>query len=300
MSRLVAVVVLASCIGATGGDAIESGPNYHPTRDRILVAPVLALATPVRGSTDDAVPNIAASCTGGGTAGTWSGRVYRFVAPRSATYAFAVRAEFPAVVEVAMTREGPQENRGLVCGGKAVHVTLRGGEIYSVTIDGEMQATGAYELVATVDESATARIRAEDAAVTGALVDRAAPLALGRTFGTYASVAAGPRPACGGLGSGTVYTLDVATAGTLALHAVTQFPAAIELRDRRGASLGCARGDFEVALALRVEPGAYVVVIDTTALSPALFDPLHGYPIAVATPGAGVRGAFTLDTVVTP
>ncbi|HET9987271.1 MAG TPA: hypothetical protein VFQ65_02105 [Kofleriaceae bacterium] len=301
--RRLALIGLVGCVGSLSSET-SSGPDYHPTRDRIRAAPALVVDTPVRGSTKDPTPNIAANCTGGGTAGTWSARAYRFVPPETATYRFGIRAEFAAVIEIGMTREGPQENRDIMCtSGRETLVTLRKGEVYSVIVDGQMQAQGTYELVVSLDGSAKARIRAEDPAIVNALVAAAPPLETGRILGTFESVAAGARPHCGGLGSGTVYRLDVATASTVSLHAITQFPASLELRDHAGASLNCARSapeQFKVALSLPVPAGSYVVVLDTTDLAPELFDPLRGSPIKVDTPGAGVHAGFALETTVTP
>ena len=302
---LAAVVGLAGVLGCGGAPPVdENGPDYHPTRDAILAAPVLALDVPVHGSTDDPMEYIGAICTGGGTAGKRSARAYRFVPPQTATYRFDVHADFPAVLDVLLTRPGPQENRSIACVGTrtfGVRTTLRGGEAYAVVIDGEMQAQGTYELVARRDDSAAARVRAEDPGVVAALVAHAPRLDAGRVLGTFVSAAGGARARCGGLGSGTLFTLEVAAPTTLALHAVTQFPAALEVRARGGASVACARGEpgaFEVGVTTALAAGSYVVVVDTTDVAPELFDPLTEFPVRVDVPGPGVRGAFALDAAL--
>jgi hypothetical protein len=126
-------------------------------------------------------------------------------------------------------------------------------------------------------------------------------LAAGRTFDRFAAVTGGPRASCGGLGSGTVYAIEVAAPGTLALHAIAQFPVAIELRDSAGGSIGCARSSaerFEAALAPQVTPGAYTVIVDATDLAPQLFDKRQAE--VQDRPGSGVRGGFVIDTEVVP
>jgi hypothetical protein len=281
-----------------------------PTRRVVRAAPLLALDTVVRGSTEDPDPYAGAICTGGGTAGKRSAKVYRFVPPETGSYRIEVRAKFAAVVDVSLTTPGPQENRPLAClragaGTDGAHLTLRGGETYSVTIDGVMQAQGDYEVVARRDgEWSGARVQREDPAVVGGLVTASPVLALGRTLGTLASLPGGARAACGGLGTGTLYRVKLPVAQTLALHAVTQFPAALELRDAAGhTALACARskpGSFEVALIEALPAGAYVLVMDTTDLAPELFDPLREFPIHWDVPGAGVRGGFVLDAAGPP
>ncbi|HEX3762875.1 MAG TPA: hypothetical protein VHW23_29465 [Kofleriaceae bacterium] len=154
------------------------------------------------------------------------------------------------------------------------------------------------DLVVQLDESADARIRAEDPTLAAQLI-AGAPRLGRRALGTFESVPGGPRARCGGLGGGSVYTVDVAARGTLALHVVAQFPVALEVRDRSGGSRGCARGEadpFEVSLAAPLPAGAYVVIVDATALTPGLL----GQPHDVTVPGAGVRGGFVLDAEVSP
>jgi hypothetical protein len=81
------LVVLLGCLGCGTSQLPGSSrlpASDHPTRDRIREAPKLPLDTAVRGSTEEPVPNIVGSCTGGGRAGTWSARVYRFTPPTTA------------------------------------------------------------------------------------------------------------------------------------------------------------------------------------------------------------------------
>jgi hypothetical protein len=297
---LVWAVGFAACVPP--GTVESTSP--HPVRDSLQRAALLEVGHEVRGSTEEPTPYAGAICTGGGTAGKRSAVMYRFVPPETATYMFTTTAEYPAVIEVAMAQLGPQENRPIVCGGgslgkNVVRATLRAGETYGVTVDGLMQRQGAYTLAVARDTSATARIQPEQPQVVSGLLASSQLLATGTSYGVYESLAGGLRAACGGLGSGTVYRLDVKEARRLAIRAIAQFPIAMELRARDGTtSIGCARGTaldhFAATLDDEVGPGSYLV-IDTTDLTPDLFDAITRSPIDVKTPGAGVHAAFVLE-----
>lgn len=154
------------------------------------------------------------------------------------------------------------------------------------------------ELVVQLDDSADARIRPEDPARATALIAHAPRLA-SRALGTFESVPGGLRARCGGLGGSTAYAVELAAPARLALHAIAQFPVALEIRDRTGGSRACAHGEadpFEASLAAQLPAGVYAVIVDTAGLSPGLFD----QPRDVTVPGAGVRGGFALDAEVTP
>jgi len=300
-----ALAWLGACACASAPLAPLGDPE-PPVLDRVRASPLLALDTPVRGSTADPAPHFGAVCTGGGTEGTQIARGYRFVAPITATYRFTLRADYAAILAIKLTRDGPQAYSELACsqrGRSDLRVTLQGGETYAAIIDGRVQAPGTFELAVTIDDSAEARIRAEDTEIARALIAAAPRLAPGRTLGSFASVAGGLRAGCGGLGSGTVYALALAAPSRLALHAAAHFPVALEVRERGGAAVGCARaeaGRFDVALAREVPAGAYVVILDVTELSRDLFDARFGSPAKVAVPGSGVSGHFALDTEVAP
>jgi hypothetical protein len=72
----------------------------------------------------------------------------------------------------------------------------------------------------------------------------------------------------------------------------------VELRDGSGGIVACehaSAGDFTVEVTRDLDAGRYFVLVDSTAPSGSLFDPLAGFPIQVAVPGAGVRGGFVVD-----
>jgi|GEM_PF-6141840 len=275
-------------------------------RARLDGGPLLALGAPMHGTTDDRRAHTGAMC---GVIGEADARIFRFAPPRTASYRFTVRAGAPVALELANTAPGDYSRIGCHRGRDfELRATLRQGQTYTFGVLGNPGPRNAFDIAAELDESAQARIRPEDPAVAGPLIGGAPRLTPGRTFGVFASVAGGPRAACGGTGSGAVYTVDVATAGTLVAHAITQFPVAIELREGTGRALGCAVGAtsrFEATLTRHVAPGSYVVVLDAADLSPALFPfPEHGDPAVqasdVTAPGAAVQGAFTLDVEMTP
>jgi hypothetical protein len=248
-----------------------------------------------------------------------------------------MRASYPASLSIEWARTEARERHSVALGGETsddLLVTLREGDTHAAVIyyndpsteaapppsavemtlpvdlyDNRStedkpapkppQVTTWFELVVKLDESPVARIRPEDAALAQRLIAAAPRLVPGRTLGTFESVAAGLRASCGGLGSGTAYAVDVANPGTLALRVAAQFPVALEVRDRSGAALGCARAEidrFETSLALELPAGSYVAIVDSAGLGPALF----GSQVEAAPPGAGVRGGFALDVEVTP
>jgi len=305
---LVALVALGGCAHpmSSAEMAASWAASDRANRARLDGGPLLALGAPVHGTTDDRRAHTGAIC---GVIGEPDARLYRFVPPRTASYQFTVRAEAPVAFELASTQPGSYSRIGCNRGPAfELRAALRQGVTYTVGMVGNPGPRNGFELAIGLDESARARIRPEDPEIAGPLITAAPRLAPGRTFGVFASVAAGPRAACGGTGSGAVYTVDVATAGTLAVHALAQFPVAIELRDRAGSSLGCAAGAasrFEATVTRHVAPGSYVVVLDATDVAPELFPyPERADPGVqasdVTAPGAAVQGGFTLDMAVTP
>jgi hypothetical protein len=280
------VVAMVGCAASQPTVKTQSGSEDPLTVGRV-----------VRGSTAEIVSkNAGAICTGGYTVGVLSARGYRFTAPATADYRFTLRADYPALVDVRVV-SGSQRGRDLACARGTTSLVLREGETYSVTVDGVLQARGAYQLV--VEQDPYGRLQPEDPDIARAQIAAAPPLSAGRVLGTYVSVAGGAHASCGGFGGDGLYTLDVASSATLALHAVAQFPIALEIRAATtGRVIACEQGaasHFAVNLARDLAPGRYLVVIDTTAVDSALFDPLAGFQSEVKVPGAAVRGAFSLD-----
>lgn len=260
--------------------------------------PALVLEVPAHSSSADDAANLRTRCQDQRP----DARSYRFTPPRTATYRFRMHADYPAGMSIGNAQTHGWDSDRIATDRETVaelRVTLREGTTYPVAVWSKraVEPPTSLDLAVELDESADARIRPEDPALVARLIAGAPELAR-HTLGTFESVPGGPRARCGGLGGGAVYAIDVAAAGTLGLHAVAQFPVAIELRDRAGGSIGCARADpeqFDVALRTTVVAGAYVVIIDSTEPAPELVSP-HD----VKLPGAGVRGAFALDVDATP
>jgi hypothetical protein len=301
VGAVIALGALAAFAGCAHRDALivpADDSEHAPFRD----VPGLALDTAVRGTAEAPAASPEAIFRGGPR----KHGGFRFVPPRTATYRFVVRANFQAGLWIALAREGPRRFTTVGAGGgRSIELlaTLAGDEPYSVIVEGQPPPGGAFELVARLDESAQARIHPEDPELARRQVAAAPRLVPGRTLGTFESVAAGVRARCGGLGSATVYAIDVAGPATLVLHAAAQFPIAVEVREPSGASLGCAHGDpdrFEVTLAPAVAAGTYLVVIDSVELAPEVFAAMNGASDGVKRPGAGVRGGFVLDVEVQP
>ena len=291
-------------------------------------APALALDVPVHSSAADQAARLREKCRNE----PLETRRYHFTPPETATYRFAMHAAYPASLVIELAHPGARDGHMFALGpddAGELPVTLAADQTYTVIVSkrsGEspppppppppppvdlhdrrgpvdpsppLPLPSDLALVIRRDASAAARILAEAPARAEPLIASARPLTTGRTFGTFESVTGGPRARCGGLGSGTVYAIDVAAPAVLTLQVAAQFPVALELRDRAGGSRGCARGDadrFEASLAARLPAGAYVLIVDTVALAPALFE----QPRDVAVPGAGVRGGFVLDAGLAP
>jgi hypothetical protein len=239
------------------------------------------------------------------------GGVYAFIPPRTAVYHFTAHTNFVADLYISEKLDGTlaaNESCPIVA-----HCTLearpilRAGIPYVVNIGGippdprlDIWPSGEYDLRVVVDESSAAIVRSEDPAITGPRLQSASRLNEGRKLGTFQSIAGGFRASCGGLGGDAVHVFELTETTMLRVRAITQFPAALELRDGAGASVTCvsSESEFELEIHRLLVPGRYILVLDVRDSSTVMDKIRRAESNDEKLTSVGVRGGYVIDVAM--